>query len=74
MDNFVEKRHLTTAKPSIEAGFNNLPISRAKIKHREINDLQMSVPSRFDNNEADSYKVRSRGITPGRFDKAGPLA
>jgi hypothetical protein len=37
----VDKRHLTSQKRSIDAGFNKLPIEQAKIKPLKINDLSV---------------------------------
>jgi len=39
----VDKRLLTSREPSIDAGFNKLPIERAKSKSNKINDLSVLV-------------------------------
>jgi hypothetical protein len=48
VDNFVDKRLLTARKPSIDAGFNKLLKTKAKINHLKINGL---VFKRFCKNE-----------------------
>jgi hypothetical protein len=39
VDNYVDKRHLTSRKGSIGAGFNKMPIPQAKMKPLKIKDL-----------------------------------
>jgi hypothetical protein len=39
VDNYVEKRHLTSRKRSIDAGFNKMPVQEAKIESFEIKGL-----------------------------------
>jgi hypothetical protein len=39
VDNFVDKRLLTSRKASIEAGFNKMHVSQAKTNPCKINDL-----------------------------------
>jgi hypothetical protein len=45
VDNYVDKRHLTSRKGSIGAGFNKMPILEAKMKPLEINDLHAHLSS-----------------------------
>jgi hypothetical protein len=40
VDNYVDKSLLTALGASGYAGFNKLPIQKAKIKFNEINDLK----------------------------------
>jgi hypothetical protein len=40
VDNFVDNSLLTAPGASIYAGFNKLPVQKAKIKINEINDLK----------------------------------
>jgi hypothetical protein len=40
VDNYVDKRHLTSRKGSIDAGFNKMPILKAKMKPLQIKDLR----------------------------------
>jgi hypothetical protein len=39
VDNYVDKRHLTSRKRSIDAGFNKMPNLQAKIVSFKINGL-----------------------------------
>jgi hypothetical protein len=41
VDNFVDKSPLTAPGASVHAGFNKLPIQKAKIKMNKINDLKI---------------------------------
>jgi hypothetical protein len=56
VDNYVDKRLLTSRKRSIDAGFNKLPVSKAKIMSFKINDLRMHMFSAEPKLEANSYK------------------
>jgi hypothetical protein len=40
VDIFVDKSPLTAPKASVYAGFNKLPVQKAKIKTNKINDLK----------------------------------
>jgi len=56
VDNYVDKRLLTSWKRSIDAGFNKLPVSKAKIMSLKINDLRMHMFSAEPKLGANSYK------------------
>jgi hypothetical protein len=63
VDNYVDKRLLTSRKRSIDAGFNKMPVSKAKIMSLKINDLRVPMFSAGPKLEANSYKNDPWGIS-----------
>jgi len=59
VDNFVDKPLLTPCKPSIRAGFNKLPKTKAKINPFKINVLRSVY---FPNEEARKKFSASSGL------------